>query len=76
MNIVIAPSSYPFRFEGREYRVLKSGFEDDVAYAEVSPPNERLRDELIRRIQREKSLTVYLGFGYVCFPEQYPVGLD
>ncbi len=76
MDTVIATSGHPFRYEGKEYKIVEAGIKADNAYARVSPPNTELEAEIRRRIDRDRALSVYLGCGYVCFREDYPQTLD
>ena len=69
MNIVIAPSSLPFKWNGAYYRIVKAGISDDKAYAETDPKNEELEVRLRDNINKDKGLKVYLKSGYVCFLE-------
>ena len=71
MDIDIAPGNLPFRFAGNNYRIVRTGIKNDVAFAEVFPRDATLEAELMRRIQRDKALSVYYAHNYVCFPDQY-----
>ena len=71
MDIRIAQSASPFRWQGNDYTIVSCGLKDDQPYAEVTPSNEKLVEELKKRIARDKALNVYLAFGYTCFPEDY-----
>jgi len=75
MDLIIAPSQLPFRWNGKEYKILSCGIESGESYAEVEPKNETLEDELKQRIKQDNGLKVYLGLNYVCFTEDYPVDL-
>ena len=70
LNIVIAPSSLPFKWNGAYYRIVKAGITDDIAYAETDPQNKDLEDRLRQNIEKDKGLKVYLKSGYVCFLDE------
>lgn len=76
MNLIIAPSSLPFRWKGNQYKILECGIDNRVGYAKVDPPNSDLELELKRRVEQDNGLSVYLGLNYICFAEDYPAALD
>jgi len=71
MDIVIAPSSLPFKWNGKYYRIVRAGIANDTAYAETDPKKNDLEELLRDRIQKDRGLKVYLASGYVCFIEDY-----
>ncbi len=74
--MIIALDDYQFRYRGRAYRITKAGMRDGKAFAEVSPPDNELEGELCRRIERDDGLSVYMGFGYICFEDEHPQELE
>ncbi len=72
MELIIAPSDSPFRYKNKQYKIIKAGIENGKAYASVNPENEDLEKEIIKRIERDKGLKVYLALGYHCFIDDYP----
>jgi hypothetical protein len=71
MDIVIAPSSLPFKWNGKYYRIVKAGIANGTAYAETDPDEHDLEVLLRDRIQKDQGLKVYLASGYVCFIEDF-----
>ena len=69
MDTVFAPSAYPFRWQGREYRIGECGILDGTPYANVTPEDPSLVEEIERRIARNNALTLYFGAGFTRFPD-------
>lgn len=64
----------PFRWRDKIFRILRADYSGGQALVEVVPHDDEFVAELKRRIESDRfhSLNVYLGFGFVCFPEDYP----
>ena len=71
MDLTIAKSLLPFRWQGKDYIIKDAGLTNGKAHAKVEPDNPALVKELVARIERDKGLCVYLAFGYTCFVEDY-----
>jgi hypothetical protein len=71
MDLVIANSSLPLRWQGKDYLITQAGIKNGVPYANVEPSNPALTSELNRRIKKDLGLIVYLCDGYCCFVEDY-----
>ena len=69
MNTIIAPSGYPFRWKGGEYKINECGILNGIAYANITPPNPELVSEIVKRINRDQGLNLYLGAGFTRFAE-------
>ncbi|SRR6266446_4975115 len=63
----------PFRWKDRVYRILRADYLNREALVEIAPHDDELVAELKKRIEQDRfhSLNVYLGFGFICFPEDY-----
>ena len=63
----------PFRWKDRVYRILRADYLNGEALVEIAPHDDELVAELKKRIEQDRfhSLNVYLGFGFICFPEDY-----
>jgi hypothetical protein len=74
MHDAIASLS-PFCWKGQFHNVLQCEYVEGQLTVVVDPPNPELVQELKRRLfPRPGSSSVYLGFGYKCFREDYSGG--
>lgn len=71
-DTTIVPPSFPFHWNGKEYKIEDVGIKNNKAIARVKPHNSKLVKELKRRIKKDLGLVIYLGNGFVCFVEDYP----
>ncbi len=71
MDLIIAPSSLPFRWKNNDYKIIECGIDNNKPYAKVEPENSQLEEELKKRIIKDYGLKVYLGLNYICFVEDY-----
>lgn len=64
MDLVIAPTALPLRWQGVDYRVVKAGIKSGSPYAEVSPKNGELEAAIIRGLQTNQALKILWKHGY------------
>jgi hypothetical protein len=64
----------PFRWKSNVYRILKCDFANGVPAVEVAPHDAELVTELEGRLETDRfhHLAYCQGFGFACFPEDYP----
>lgn len=71
MDVQIACDRIPFRWKEGLYNITDAGIRDGKPHATVNPECQELVDELCLRLARDRGLVVYLGDGFVCFPEDF-----
>lgn len=69
MDIQIARSNIPFLWRGTHYQILEAGIKGGTPFATVVPSCQELVDQLCSKLTKDRGLLVYLGNGFVCFPE-------
>ena len=64
----------PFRWKEKVFRILRCDFVGGQALVEVSPSDPEFEAEVKKRLEKDRfhTLTYYQGFGFICFPEDYP----
>lgn len=65
--------SQPFRWKDKVFRILRADYVNGQALVEIAPHDEEFAAQVKKRIEEDRfhSLNVYLGFGFICFPEDY-----
>lgn len=64
----------PFRWKTKVYRIRKCEFAAGDAVVDIEPPDGELIAEIKRRVEADRfhHLAYCQGFGFACFPEDYP----